>query len=102
MLVHKDFQDLDRLNQIIGWLVDHGLIAKWERDYTATEEPETEIRVELVLDQMLGAFILLAVGSGLAALTLAAEIFTFKYHRRFRNRRVRRFLRIALSPDRFF
>lgn len=101
MLVHKDFQDLERLNQIIGRLVDHGLIAKWERDYTATDEPDTKIRIELGLDQMLGSFILLGVGSGLAVLALAAEIITFKYHPRFRNRRFCRFVQIAFSPDRF-
>lgn len=79
MLLQKNCPFTPKVNRIIRALFESGIICKWRSQY-AYDTPQLEPEVEkLTLNRMIGAFVILGTGLGIAFVAFLAECSFFWY-----------------------
>lgn len=79
MLLQKNSPLTPKVNRIIRALFESGIICKWRRQYAYDiPQPEPEVK-KLALNRMIGAFIILGAGLGIAVVAFLAECIIYWY-----------------------
>lgn len=89
MLVKKNFHLLSKINENIRIISESGLLSKWQKDSekigafnddsadTKNNNPHGSVQMELKMEHVEGAFLLVLIGLILSTLVFFMELFTF-------------------------